>query len=88
MAIFSVISECADVEVYHGSFHLPQDLLQDTIFSGYSVRYVWLKIGSVSVWHLPPEFHCPPLGKNASLSDEEDMVSTICQRNGDFLPEM
>lgn len=32
-----------------------------TIFSGYSVRYVWLNIGSVSPWHLPPEFHCPPL---------------------------
>ena len=45
MAIFSVISECADVEVYHGSFHLPQDLLQD-----YHLLRVLSKVCLVEDW--------------------------------------
>lgn len=31
------------------------------ILSGYSVRYFSFSIGSVSLSHCPPEFHCPPL---------------------------
>lgn len=31
------------------------------IFGGYFVKNFSLKIGSVSLWHFPPEFHWPPL---------------------------
>lgn len=37
------------------------------ILDGYGVRYVSFLIGSVSLSHAPPEFHCPPL-QNSSES--------------------
>lgn len=33
------------------------------IFRGYGDRYFSFFIGSVSLSHCPPEFHCPPLMK-------------------------
>ena len=36
------------------------------IFGGYGVRNVSFLIGSVSLSHAPPEFHCPPLEKDSS----------------------
>jgi hypothetical protein len=38
-----------------------------------------LKIGSVSLWHLPPEFHCPPLeGEDGSSDEMEEKKNTPC----------